>query len=82
MVMTKYSPLAEWLVKPKTIIDLRDNVKNDGSNFNLSDKRLFFTPNLGFKSVKTWRGRLAVATADFAKSASVTPLGFEPKFPE
>ena len=59
-------------------IDLAINAKNAGSNFNLSDKRLSFTPNLGFDSVKTWRGRFATATADFAKSVSVTPEGFEP----
>ena len=63
-------------------IDLRDNAKNAGSNFNLSDKRLSFTPNLGFDSVKIWRGRLAAATASLAKSASVTPLEFESKFSE
>ncbi|KKQ77226.1 MAG: Recombinase, partial [Parcubacteria group bacterium GW2011_GWA1_38_7] len=51
--------------------DLRDLARNAGSNFNLSDKRLSFVPNLGFDSVKSWRGRLATATPELAKSASV-----------
>ena len=58
--------------------DLRDLARNAGSNFNLSDKRLSFVPNLGFDSVKSWRGRLATATPELAKSASVTPHGFGP----
>ena len=60
--------------------DLRDLARNAGSNFNLSDKRLSFVPNLGFDSVKSWRGSRPSATALSAKSESVTPLGLEPRF--
>ena len=60
--------------------DLAIGARNAGSNFNLSDKRLSFVPNLGFDSVKSWRCRLAMATSDSVISECVTPLGLEPRF--
>ena len=63
-------------------IDLTINAKNAGSNFNLSEKRLSFTPNLGFDSVKMLRASLRADTLALTKSESVTPLEFESKFPE
>ncbi len=63
-------------------IDLAINAKNAGSNFNLSEKRLSFTPNLGFDSVKMYVASFRAGTLALTKSESVTPLGFEPKLQE
>ena len=60
--------------------DLANLARNAGSNFNLSDKRLSFVPNLGFDSVKSYHASLRAGTPAPAISESVTPLGLEPKF--
>ena len=60
--------------------DLAISAKNAGSNFNLSEKRLSFTPNLGFDSVKMIRASFRAGTLALAKSESVTPQGLEPQF--
>ncbi len=52
--------------------ELRILARNAGSNFFLSEKRLSFVPNLGFDSVKSWRGSRPSATAFSAKSESVS----------
>ena len=59
--------------------DISSLARNAGSNFNLSDKRLSFVPNLGFDSVKSWRGSRPSATAHSAISESVRRLGLEPR---
>ena len=59
-------------------IDLRDNAKNAGSNFNLSEKRLSFTPNLGFNKVKSARASWRAGTSAPSTSKMVSPDGFEP----
>ncbi|MFZ5932495.1 MAG: recombinase family protein, partial [Patescibacteria group bacterium] len=59
--------------------ELKSFVMSAGSNFNLLDRQISFTPNLGFDSVQSYRGRIRAATPSELHSYAVLGLGFEPR---